>query len=229
MLLFLESFRGCFWQFLRHRETITCEVTDQRKRGKGTFQCYSTILFVLRTQSSSIKRHVPNTWWVRPSINHVLNKYYALNRELHLTTSAYGRLVVGRAVFFLVKLSCSELCFIFRPACCHSSCLTLLRPSCQTWRTCLCHLIPSIDRHEWACADYVTKCGHLIGRSPVTPTPAGLQNAEVVKLIFKLLALIMRQRFRFSCGLIWPQASSIKKKNSAKIGLDHLIYFSALH
>ena len=219
MLLFLESFRRCFWQLLRHGETITCEVTDQRKRGKGTFQRYSTIFFVLRTQSSSIKQHAPNTWWVRPSINHVLNKYYALNRELHLTTSAYGRLVVGRAVFFLVKFSCSELCFIFRPACCHSSsCLTLLRPSCQTWRTCLCHLIPSIDRHKWACADYVTKCGHLIGRSPVTPTPAGLQNAEVVKLIFKLLALIMRQRFHFSCGLIWPQASSIKKKILQKLG-----------
>ena len=38
----------------------------------------------------------------------------------------------------------------------------------------------------------------------------------------------MRQRFHCSCGLILPQASGIKRQNSAKIGLDHLIYFWAL-
>ena len=110
----------------------------------------------------------------------------------------------GLAVFFFLdKFSCSVLCFIFQAACCHSSlCLTLLRPSCQTWRTCLCHfchMIPSIDGHKWACADDVTKCGRLIGRSQVRPTPAGLQNAEEMKLI--LLPLIMRQHFHSAVDL----------------------------
>ena len=31
-------------------------------------------------------------WWVKPSIKYALNKYYALNRELRLTTRAYGNL-----------------------------------------------------------------------------------------------------------------------------------------
>ena len=35
--LFLTSFRGCFGTS-SGTETITCEVTDRRKRGKGTSQ-----------------------------------------------------------------------------------------------------------------------------------------------------------------------------------------------
>lgn len=31
---------------------------------------------------------VPNRWWVRPSTNYEINKQCALNKELHLTTSA---------------------------------------------------------------------------------------------------------------------------------------------
>ena len=34
-----REFLQVFWHFLRHGETITCEVTDQRKRGKATSQC----------------------------------------------------------------------------------------------------------------------------------------------------------------------------------------------
>ena len=33
------EFSLVFWHFLRHRETITGEVTDQRKRGKAASQC----------------------------------------------------------------------------------------------------------------------------------------------------------------------------------------------
>ena len=33
-----REFSRVFWHFLRHGETITCEVTDRRKRGKGTSQ-----------------------------------------------------------------------------------------------------------------------------------------------------------------------------------------------
>ena len=33
-----REFLRVFWHFLRHGKTITCEVTDQRKRGKGTSQ-----------------------------------------------------------------------------------------------------------------------------------------------------------------------------------------------
>ena len=39
MLLSLAMFLECsqvFWYFLRYGETITCEVTDRKKRGKAT-------------------------------------------------------------------------------------------------------------------------------------------------------------------------------------------------
>ena len=33
-----QEFSWVFWHFLRYGETITCEVTDQRMRGKATSQ-----------------------------------------------------------------------------------------------------------------------------------------------------------------------------------------------
>ena len=42
-----REFSRVFWHFLRHGETITCEVSDRRKRGKGTLP--ALVLFVLRS------------------------------------------------------------------------------------------------------------------------------------------------------------------------------------
>ena len=100
-----QEFSWVFWHFLRHGETITCEVTGWRKCDKGLeiphvflalvqpFSFTDTV-FVLRTTSHVLlnklsskcvyEAHAHNTWWVKPSIN------YVLNRKLHLTTSAYG-------------------------------------------------------------------------------------------------------------------------------------------
>ena len=33
-----SEFSWVFWHFLRHGDTISCEVTDRRKHGKGTSQ-----------------------------------------------------------------------------------------------------------------------------------------------------------------------------------------------
>ena len=98
-----REFSLVFWHSLRYGGTITCEVTGWRKGLEIAWQSYfpvlrsSGILFVLRTTwhvslntCLKFKAHMPNTWWVKPSINCVFNKYYVLNRELHLTTCVYG-------------------------------------------------------------------------------------------------------------------------------------------
>ena len=80
------EFSRVFWHFFRHGGTITCKDTGRRNRSKWL---EIPILFVLRTTSPRLL--IKCMRLARDAlINCALNKYYALNKELRLTTSAYG-------------------------------------------------------------------------------------------------------------------------------------------
>ena len=79
-----------FWHFLRHRETFLVKLPIEESVVKllpSAGSLCSSYYFTPFAQSLFIKR----MRLTHDGKNHyALNKYYALNRELRLTTSAYG-------------------------------------------------------------------------------------------------------------------------------------------